>query len=41
LNEIKKLNFEDKITITSKVKYEKEKIQFLSPEYVHLFENDT
>ncbi|CAD8085986.1 unnamed protein product [Paramecium primaurelia] len=41
LDEIKKLNFEDKITITSKVKYEKEKIQFLSPEYVHLFENDT
>ncbi|CAD8200471.1 unnamed protein product [Paramecium pentaurelia] len=41
LNEIKKLNLEDKITITDKVKYEKEKIQFLSPEYVHLFENDT
>ncbi|CAD8109165.1 unnamed protein product [Paramecium sonneborni] len=38
-NEIKKLNFDDKITITDKAKYEKEKIQFLSSEYVHLFEN--
>lgn len=26
LNEIKKLNLEDKITITDKIKYEKEKI---------------
>ncbi|CAD8116687.1 unnamed protein product [Paramecium sonneborni] len=39
-NEIKKLNFDDKITITDKAKYEKEKLQFLSPEYVHLFENE-
>ena len=40
LNEIKKLNFDDKITIMEKAKYDKDKISFLSPEFVHLFEAD-